>query len=99
MIWTQQLITQWSERTFGPHLSIAAIVARANLEMAELVTEVAANPAGSAKALEEVADIVIVLSRVATICGGDLLAAIDKKMDVNIKRKWVLNGDGTGRHE
>ena len=99
MIWTQQLITQWADKTFGTAYNAAIIGTRANNEMAELLTNLAANPDGSEATLEEIADVVIVLKRLAGMCGGDLDAAIDRKMDINVKRDWTLRGDGTGVHK
>ena len=99
MIWTQNQISQWAEKTFGTHHNAAVIAARANVEMAELLTELSANPKGSEKALEEIADVVIMMKRLATICGGELDAAVDRKMEVNVKRDWEVRGDGTAQHK
>jgi NTP pyrophosphatase (non-canonical NTP hydrolase) len=98
MIWTQQQITQWSEKTFGKSLTATVIAARANEEMAELIRETASHPEGSPRAMEEIADCTIVLYRLASMCGGNLMAEIDRKMDINVKREWNLRGDGTGQH-
>ena len=98
MIWTQQQIAKWGERTFGVTLFAPLIAARANAEMAELLIETALRPEGSAVALEECADIVIALYRLASMCGGDLQAAVDRKMAINVNRIWRTNGNGVGWH-
>lgn len=99
MVWTQQQISDWADRTFGTAYDALTIGVRANEEMAELLTALAADRVGeSAKVMEELADVVIVLKRLAAIHGGDLDAAIDRKMDINAKRDWKLRGDGTGFH-
>jgi NTP pyrophosphatase (non-canonical NTP hydrolase) len=94
---TQVSISQWAEKTFGPAGSNARAVARANREMAELLEHVTADDAHP-EAAEEVADIVIVLYRVATRLGVDLHERIDAKMARNRVRKWKLDGTGHGYH-
>lgn len=94
---TQVSISQWAEKTFGPAGSNARAVARANREMAELLEHVTADDAHP-EAAEEVADIVIVLYRVATLLGVDLHDRIDAKMARNRVRKWKLDGTGHGYH-
>jgi NTP pyrophosphatase (non-canonical NTP hydrolase) len=49
-------------------------------------------------ALEEAADIVIILYCWAMLHGFDLHAAINNKMSINRERNWVIQPDGTGRH-
>jgi NTP pyrophosphatase (non-canonical NTP hydrolase) len=99
MIWTQQQISQWADKTFGTAYNAAIIGARANMEMAELAMNLAVTPAGSEATLEEIADVVILLKRLAAMCGGDLDAAVDRKMDINVKRDWATRGDGVGDHK
>ena len=72
-------------------------VTRANREMAELLEHVTADDRHS-EAAEEIADIVIVLYRVATRLGVDLHEKIDAKMARNRVRKWRLDGTGHGYH-
>ncbi len=94
---TQETITQWIEATFGAAGSNARVVARANEEMAEMVKDVTIDDA-SPRLAEEMADVVIVLYRVATRLGVDLHTEIDKKMAINRARTWALDGSGCGYH-
>lgn len=94
---SQQTITQWIEETFGPAGTNARVIARANEEMAEMLKEVSIDDAHP-KLAEEMADVVIVLYRVATRLGVDLHEEIDKKMAINRARMWKLDGSGCGYH-
>lgn len=94
---TQATISAWAEATFGPSGSNARAIARANREMAELLEHVTADDLHP-EAAEEIADIVIVLSRVMTRLGVDLQAEVDRKMATNRARKWRLDGTGHGYH-
>lgn len=94
---TQQSVTDWADATFGPALSNARIAARANEEMAELLRALTADDLHP-KAAEEVADIFIVLYRLATRLGVDLHSEIDRKMAVNRGREWRLDATGHGYH-
>jgi NTP pyrophosphatase (non-canonical NTP hydrolase) len=57
-----------------------------------------ADAGARAKLMNEMADVVITMYAAAASIGGDLHAEIDRKMQVNRKRKWKLHGDGTGQH-
>lgn len=94
---TQATISRWAEETFGPAGTNARAIARANREMAELLEHVTADDLHP-EAAEEIADIMIVLYRVATRLGVDLHSEIDRKMVVNRARKWQLDGTGHGYH-
>jgi NTP pyrophosphatase (non-canonical NTP hydrolase) len=94
---TQKSVTDWANETFGTAGSTARVAARANEEMAELLRALTVDDAHP-KAAEEVADIVIVLYRVATRLGVDLHAEIDRKMAINRTREWKLSSDGHGYH-
>lgn len=94
---TQGTISRWAEETFGPSGSNARAIARANREMAELLEHVTGDDRHP-EAAEEIADIVIVLSRVMTRLGADLQGEIDRKMATNRARKWRLDGTGHGYH-
>ena len=93
---TQATIEAWRASVFGPASSPARLAARANVEMAELISELAAG--NTSKAPSEVADVLIVLYGVAQALGVDLHAEVDKKMAINRGRKWKVAGDGTGHH-
>jgi NTP pyrophosphatase (non-canonical NTP hydrolase) len=94
---TQSAIAAWAQITFGPTVSNARTASRANEEMAELVAALTVDDRHP-KAVEEAADIVIVLFRLVEQLGGDLLAAVDAKMAINRARRWVADGSGHGRH-
>lgn len=94
---TQQSITDWANTTFGAAGSNARVAARANEEMAELLRALTADDA-SPKAAVEVADVLIVLYRLATRLGVDLHAEVDRKMAINRAREWNLDSSGHGYH-
>lgn len=94
---TQASISSWAEETFGPVASNARVAARANEEMAELFRVLTIDDK-SPMAAVEIADVVIVLYRLAARLGVDLHEAIDVKMAVNRSRKWDLDGTGHGYH-
>jgi NTP pyrophosphatase (non-canonical NTP hydrolase) len=94
---TQQTIAAWADETFGAAGSNARVAARANEEMAELLRALTADD-NHPKAAEEIADIVIVLYRLAFRMGVDLHAEIDRKMAVNRTRVWKPDNTGHGYH-
>ena len=94
---TQKTISQWAEETFGPASSNARVAARVNEEMAELLRALTVND-NNPKAGEEMADIIIVMSRLAERMGFDLVAEVDKKMAINRERTWARDGSGHGYH-
>jgi len=93
---TQDSVAAWTTVTFGSPEPIVA-AARANEEMAELLTAVAKTKPDDYVA-EEMADVVIVLYQLASTMGLDLHEAIDQKMRKNRARKWIADGTGVGRH-
>lgn len=93
----QKTVSSWAEETFGPAGSNARVAARANEEMAELLRALTVDDCHP-KAPEEIADIVIVLYRLATRFGVDLQTEIDRKMAINRDRKWNLDNTGHGYH-
>ena len=97
MIETQKSITDWTEATFGQATSNARVAARANEEMAELLRALTADD-NHTKAVEEAADVVIILYRLAQRMGFDLHQEIDAKMAINRKRVWNITADGHGYH-
>lgn len=91
---TQETICGWTEATFGTASSNARVASRANEEMAELLRALTSDDSHP-KAVEEAADVVIILYRLAHRMGSDLHAEIDRKMQINRKREWkVTNGHG-----
>lgn len=94
---TQESVTAWANETFGVAKSNARIAARANEEMAELLRALTADDANPAAAAE-VADVVIVLYRLASYLGVDLMREIDAKMAINRARAWAKDASGHGYH-
>lgn len=95
---TQESIGKWADETFGPSGSNARVAARANEEMAELI-RVLTSDDNHPKAPEELADVVIVLNRLAFRLGINLQEEINKKMERNRSRKWETDGTGHGYHK
>jgi transcriptional regulator with XRE-family HTH domain len=93
----QTTITEWAEQTFGPARSLPRVAARANEEMAELLRAVTAD-APLAKVAEEIADVVIVLNRLASLCGARLRDEVERKMAINRSRTWARDETGHGYH-
>lgn len=94
---TQITISAWTEATFGAASSNARVAARANEEMAELLRALTVDD-NHPKAIEEAADIVIILYRLAHRMGRDLHEEIDRKMAINRDRQWNVGADGHGYH-
>ncbi|CAN7395265.1 MazG-like family protein [Neorhizobium sp. LjRoot104] len=91
---TQTTINEWISETFGEAGSNISVAARANQEMAELIMKLAVDD-NDREAIEEVADVVIVLYRLVHRFDADMAAQIDRKMTINRARKWnVANGHG-----
>lgn len=93
---TQETISQWAEETFGPASSNARVAARANEEMSELLRKLTTDD-DHEDAPVEIADVVIVLYRLAARMGVDLHELINSKMAINREREWVLD-EGHGYH-
>ncbi len=94
---TQESISAWAEEAFGRAGSNARLAGRANEGMAELI-RAATSDRPARELIEEAADVVIVLYRMAARNGFDLDAAIDAKMALNRMRKWTRDGTGHGYH-
>lgn len=89
----QEEIVAWANQTFGPvtdRIAFARFMGEVNELKAALEHE------DSDAIQEECADVLITLYRIA---GPNLLDAVDRKMQINRKRVWVRNGDGTGYHD
>lgn len=93
---TQETISAWGEETFGPVTSPSVLVDRARLELEELAEAV--GQADDDAVGHEIADILILLYRVATLHNCDIEEMVQAKMRINRGRTWVRKGDGTGRH-
>lgn len=92
----QKTIGIWGDRVFGPVRDPAALVHRAQQELEELKAAVEAG--GTFAIGDEIADVVILLYRLADRCGLDLDLEVERKNVRNQARKWASNGDGTGTH-
>ena len=93
----QYTISRWADDTIGPVGSNLSVAQRARKEFDELYRALEEND-WHPKAAEEVADVVIILYRLADRLVVDLHAEIDRKMAVNRKRTWLLDGNGHGQH-
>ena len=93
----QKTVSDWADETFGPVSTNARVAARANEEMAELLRALTADDQ-SPQAANEIADVFIVLYRLATRLGVDAHEEVDKKMAVNRQRAWAKDGTGHGYH-
>jgi hypothetical protein len=94
---TQASIVKWANKTFGLSNSNMRVATRANEEMAELLRALSVDDENMS-ALEECADVYIVLCRVVSNLGGDFQALVDAKMTRNRKREWKVDGSGHGYH-
>lgn len=94
---TQSTITAWANATFGIPATNLSIVKRARRELDELQAKLEVDDKHPGAA-EEVADVVIVLSRLVEYLGADLQSCIDAKMAKNRERRWTLDGNGHGQH-
>ena len=95
-IWTQEEVRAWAISKFGERGPLE-IAVRGNKEMAELISAIA-NEQDGQDIVEECADVLVFLMQISDICGGDLLDAFHKKMNVNVKREWKLAKDGSHQH-
>lgn len=93
---TQKSVYQWQCETFGPTPNVMRTAARANEEMAELLSHLAIGDTDSVPS--EIADIVIVLYGLASALSLDLMEEIDRKMAINRSRKWRITDEGHGYH-
>jgi hypothetical protein len=94
---TQQSVSEWAVDTFGDTGTNVRVAVRANEEMAELLRELTIDDQ-SPKAPKEIADIIIVLYRLATRMGVSIQEEIDHKMALNRERVWTLDQSGCGKH-
>lgn len=85
----QASIAQWADETFGK-----CDEARAFQRMLEEMEELRDAP--PEKRARECADVLIAMIRYAEVADFDLGAEVVTKMQINRKRKWNVQGDGTG---
>jgi hypothetical protein len=87
---TQKTISQWAEDTFGPVGTNLSIALRANVERAELLQAVQAEDYEEVR--KEIADVVIVLMRLAENTNIDLMAVRNKHFVTTKAPALVLYG-------
>ncbi len=85
----QYEISAWADDVFGESSSNAGIAARANEEMAELLNALTDDDT-NVEAGEEIADVFIILCRLATHLGCDINEQVERKMTINRARKWIV---------
>lgn len=93
----QYTISDWSEKTFGPPVSILRMARRAQEELNELISAIEEGE-GNAAIGTEIADVIIVLCGLATATDNNLVECINNKMVVNRARKWHAAGSGNSYH-
>lgn len=93
---TQQSISEWAVKTFGSTRDLVRAAIRANEEMAELLHKLAVDDYEGA--MDELADVHIVLARVGTLLGCSIQKEVDIKMAKNRARNWKSDGSGHGYH-
>ena len=94
---TEQSVAAWADETFAAATSNIRIAVRANEEMAELLRALSMDDANP-KAAEEIADVVIILIRLARNLGTNIRSEIDRKMEINRRRHWKKDKTGHGYH-
>lgn len=94
---SQVSIVDWARATFGKPGNYQDLALRCEEEFNELMSAVFSDDTEAA--LEECADVYIVLCQVAEALGHSLQEAVDSKMATNRARKWKVTGEGTGQHE
>jgi NTP pyrophosphatase (non-canonical NTP hydrolase) len=97
MIENEQSIVEWADQTFGQATSNIRVACRVNEEMSELLRALSTDDTHP-RAAEEIADIVIVLARLARNLGTTIEAEIQRKMLINRKRTWSKDNTGHGYH-
>ena len=94
-LWDQEKINRWARKTFGASDSLS-IAVRANREMSELLTALLNEQ--KAEIRSECADVMIILLQVAQTEGFDLLDEVERKMAINVTRKWTKTKNGDFQH-
>ncbi len=103
---TQSSITQWADETFGkiqdPKTAIKRLLEEVKefTDYAEAILELPGPPNALQQIdlVKEIADIIIVSYRLASIWNMDLQLNVDLKMSINRGRRWKKDGTGHGYH-
>ena len=92
--WTQKNIAEWNDEMLGG-TSLEGIIKHLKEEIGEFFDDL-----GTLDERPEAADIVILLMLYAKARGFDLLGEVDKKMGINVNRKWLPpDENGVIRHD
>lgn len=94
--WTQAEVRSWAISKFGERGPLE-IAIRGNKEMSELLSALQ-NEMPKEDCVEECADVLVFLMQISEALGGDLIATFNKKMNVNVGRKWAKAKDGSYQH-
>lgn len=94
---SEHSIATWADDTFGPATSNMRIAARANEEMSELLRALSVDD-NNQKAAAEIADVVIILTRLARNLGTGIASEVCGKMEINRSRRWNKDNTGHGYH-
>lgn len=91
-------ISKWQRDTF-PKVTPKAALGKFEKEVNEFADLLLSGDIPRHEDLcDEAADVFIVLVQVCDALGVDLKEAVDRKMQINFKRDWVIAEDGTGQH-
>lgn len=89
-------ISTWSRETFGS--STPQVLTKLQAEFSELLEATQGTEPDRAEVAKESADVLFMLLQLAENMGYDLLEETQKKFEVNRKRKWKKQPDGTFQH-
>ena len=99
---SQRSIADWADFTFGPCSKRIHAVRRARQEMNEFIAlhtdMIDELPVSDRQLVDEAADVVITLFRLAHVLKADLMSRVDTKMVINRQRRWQSDGTGHGQH-
>lgn len=98
LVTTQTEITIWGQETFDQPTALALAI-RGNKEMAELVSHLYNKPEECSEIAEECADVAFFLLQICGLLGFDLEEEIKAKFEINKKRSWKINQDGSFQHK
>jgi len=93
MKWTQEKFSEWHEKTFSER-TIHGVLRHLESEINELFES-----SYTEEGHVEAADCMLLLLAYADLRGFDLFEEADKKMEINVKRKWgPMNDKGFVEH-
>lgn len=95
---TQQAVFEWAWEQFQVDDKMKLAV-RGNKEMAELMSAIVGNQMPPNIIAEECADVAFFLLQICQVCGYDMMAMVEQKLEVNKKRLWEQDADGSFQHK